>query len=240
VVLISDGQANVGITEESIIGDNAEGEDDLGIYLVGVGVGTGLNDTLMDAVTDAGRGAYIFLDSEAEAQRMFVDRFNESILVAAREVRIELTLPGYFQMQKFFGEEYSPDPTKVRPQHLSPDDSIILYQILRPCSPSAPRATDPYRVRVTWRDPITGQEKEAVQQTTLGALGIDDGNLGKAAAIVAFAEALKQLDGLATSQRGALLLTVRQEVEAAGGPSDPDLAEILDLIDKLIAANQPG
>ena len=54
VVLISDGHANAGVIEEEIIGENAEDADGEGIYLVGVGVGDGVNDTLMDVVTDAG------------------------------------------------------------------------------------------------------------------------------------------------------------------------------------------
>src|SRR5690606_29804732 len=38
VVLISDGGANVGITDEELIGENAAAEGADGIYLVGIGV----------------------------------------------------------------------------------------------------------------------------------------------------------------------------------------------------------
>ncbi|WP_437735089.1 vWA domain-containing protein [Sorangium sp. So ce1335] len=235
VVLISDGQANAGVTEEQLIGENAEDADGEGIYLVGVGVGDGVNDTLMDVVTDAGRGAYVYLDSADEAKRVFVDRFDETLLVAARDVRIELTLPPYFAIQKFYGEEYSPDPAKVRTQHLAPNDSMMLYQILRPCDPSLPSANDPYRVRVTWRDAETGEAREAVQQTTLGGLGIDDGNLTKAAAIVAYAEALKQLVELDAAGRAAALTAARETVLAANaGGADADLVEIAATLQKMI------
>jgi Ca-activated chloride channel family protein len=227
VVLISDGVANVGVTEEELIGAHAEDQDGEGIYLVGVGVGDGVNDTLMDVVTDAGRGAYIYLDSEEEARRIFVDRFAETMLVAARDVRIELTLPAYFGIAKFYGEEYSPDPSKVRTQHLAPDDSMMLYQILRPCDPSLPRAGDPYMVKATWKDPLTGESRQARQETTLGELGIDDGRLGKAAAIVAYAEALKQLVGFDAETRIQTLTTAQQAVTSTfGAESDPDLVEI--------------
>ncbi|WP_437877156.1 vWA domain-containing protein [Sorangium sp. So ce513] len=240
VVLISDGQANAGVIEEEIIGENAEDADGEGIYLVGVGVGDGVNDTLMDVVTDAGRGAYVYLDSADEARRVFVDRFDESMLVAARDVRIELTLPPYFAIQKFYGEEYSPDPAKVRTQHLAPNDSMMLYQILRPCDPSLPSANDPYRVRVTWRDAETGEAREAVQQTTLGGLGIDDGNLTKAAAIIAYAEALKQLADLGAAGRVAALTAARETVIAANASgADADLLEIAATLQKMID-NQPS
>ncbi|WP_438038055.1 vWA domain-containing protein [Sorangium sp. So ce128] len=239
VVLISDGQANVGVTEEELIGENAEDADGEGVYLVGVGVGDGVNDTLMDVVTDAGRGAYVYLDSADEARRVFVDRFAETVLVAARDVRIELTLPPYFGIQKFYGEEYSPDPAKVRTQHLAPSDSMMLYQILRPCDPSLPSANDPYRVRVTWRDATTGEAREAVQQTTLGGLGIDDGNLTKAAAIIAYAEALKQLVELGPGERASALTAARETVLAANTTgADADLLEIAATLQRMID-NQP-
>ncbi len=96
LILISDGGANVGITDEEIIAKNSADGDKEGIYLVGVGTGPagGYSDLLMDTVTDKGRGAYIYLDKPEEAQRMFVDRFDETMEVAARGVQIEMTLPG--------------------------------------------------------------------------------------------------------------------------------------------------
>ncbi|MEZ4295823.1 MAG: VWA domain-containing protein [Polyangiaceae bacterium] len=58
VILISDGGANVGITDKDLIALSSEDADKEGIYLVGVGVGPadGYNDRLMDTVTDKGRG----------------------------------------------------------------------------------------------------------------------------------------------------------------------------------------
>lgn len=238
VVLISDGQANVGVTAEEIIGQNAQDKDAEGIYLVGVGVGDGLNDTLMDTVTDAGRGAYIYLDSPEEASRMFVDRFSESVLVAARDVRIELTLPPYFGIKKFYGEEYSPDPTKVRTQHLAPDDSMMLYQIIHPCDPSLPSANDAYKVVVTWKDPVNGSSHTTTQDTTLGQLGIDDGNLSKAAAIIAYTEALKALEPLDPAERIAALTDAKAFIATVDPDgNDADLVEIQGLLSQLITNN---
>ncbi len=234
VILISDGRANVGITDENLIGGEAEDNDGEGTYLMGVGVGDGVNDTLMDKVTDAGRGAYIYLDSPEEARRIFVDRFAESVLVAARDVKVELTLPPYFGIARFYGEEYSQDPAKVRPQHMAPDDSMVLYQVLRPCDRALPKPSDPYRVRVTWKDPRTGQPRETVQETVLGALDIDDGNLSKAAAIVSYAEALKHLRDQAIPDRVASLEQVLAMVQNVNSGGDADLKEIENLIRKLI------
>ncbi|NCG18684.1 MAG: VWA domain-containing protein [Rhodobacterales bacterium] len=71
IVLVSDGGANAGVTDVDLIAVNANRGDAQTAYMTGVGVGTqGCNDQLMDVVTDAGRGASVFIASEAEAWRM--------------------------------------------------------------------------------------------------------------------------------------------------------------------------
>jgi len=70
VLVLSDGAANSGVAAMETISRSAMDSDRQGIYLVGVGVGQGFNDRLMNAVTDRGRGAYIFLDSVEEIARI--------------------------------------------------------------------------------------------------------------------------------------------------------------------------
>jgi len=226
IVLISDGGANVGVTDADLIGINSEDGDKEGIYLVGVGTGppAGYSDQLMDAVTDAGRGAYVYVDSEDEARHMFVERFDEVMEVAARAVQVELTLPWYFQMHKFYGEEYSENPEEVDPQHLAPSDAMVFHQVLRACDPAVVVDADEVKVAVRWQQPITYSEHETSFATTVGALLAGDADrLLKGKAIVAYAEALR-------SGEQADLQAAHQRIEAAGASSDPELAEIAKLI----------
>ncbi len=225
VVLISDGQANVGVVDEELIGSYADDEEgDAGIYLAGIGVGDGVNDTLMNAVTDAGRGAYVYLDSDAEAHKMLGDRFLTVVDLAARSVRLEVTLPWYMNVTKFFGEEISTDPTKVRPQHLGPNDAMLFFQILRACDASLLRGDDRIRLRATWETPFPRQNREAVIDATLNALAGDDAELTKAAAIAGYAEALIAVSGGAGAP--ALDEALRNVRAARGAGTDPDLVEV--------------
>ncbi|MEM6996716.1 MAG: VWA domain-containing protein, partial [Myxococcota bacterium] len=122
IVLISDGGANAGVTDVEIIGEHAGGNDADGIYMVGVGVGdaTTYNDDLMDVVTDAGKGASVFINDAAEAQKIFGDGFVRTMGVAARDVQVRLDMPPGFEVVRFSGEEISEDPAEVEPQHLAP------------------------------------------------------------------------------------------------------------------------
>lgn len=228
VVLISDGGANVGITDEDIIGDHSQDADKEGIYLLGVGVGEAgsYNDKLMDVVTDRGRGAYVYLDSVEEAKAMFVDRFDETMEIAARAVQVELTLPWYFQIQKFSGEELSEDPEEIEPQHLAPSDAMVFNQVLHACAPEVVVPTDLVKVKVSWTTPLTYESKEtSIEATIQQLLDAPSAFLPKGRAIVAYAEALK------TGTKEALAEAHAQALVADESGTDAELAEIAALIE---------
>lgn len=228
VVLISDGGANVGVIDGDLIGENSKDADKEGIYLVGVGAGPagGYSDELMDIVTDKGRGAYVYLDTPGEATHMFVDRFDETMEIAARGVQVELTLPWYFKIQKFYGEEYSPNAQEIEPQHLAPGDAMVLSQILEACDASVINMDDPITVHATWKEPLTYVDMETSVTITVGALlAGSKGQLTKGKAIVAYAEALK------TAIAADLHAAHDQVVAANPGANDAELNEIASLLE---------
>jgi Ca-activated chloride channel family protein len=234
VVIISDGQANVGETDERVIGQHADDEEgEEGIYLAGIGVGDGVNDTLMDAVTDAGRGAYVFLDTPEEAQKMLGERFLEVIDVAARAVRLEVTLPWYLGVKKFYGEQISTSAAKVTPQHLAPNSTMVFLQVLEACSAAEIHGDDRIRLRATWELPFSRQSQEALIDTTLNDLAGDDRLLEKGAAIAGYAEALIESSNTTGDERSAILKRALDDVKhAANAHSDPDLLEIKGLLEQ--------
>lgn len=195
VVLVSDGIANAGNTSIDVIAAHAEDAETDGIYLVGVGVGEGVNDTLMNAVTDAGRGAYVYVDTMEEAHAIFETRFAETMDVGLLSVRVELTLPWYMAIREFHGEEFSVgDPTAVRPQHLSPGDAMVFHQTIQACDPALIDLDDAVHVRATYTRPTGRVMADDVVDTTLGTLlAAPDAGLVRGDAIVAYAEALAAL-----------------------------------------------
>ncbi|MEO0605054.1 MAG: VWA domain-containing protein, partial [Myxococcota bacterium] len=191
VVLVSDGQANVGITDERVIGRAAKGQDAEGIYLIGVGVGTGYNDQLMEQVTDLGRGASVYIHDDAESARMFGQRFLEAVDVAARDVKVRYDLPPGLQveMASFSGEEISTEEDEVRPQHIAPNDAMVLFQRLRACAPLDEDAR--IGVTVEYRDAVTLRPKLMTQQWRMGdLLGGSTPQLDKGVAMTALLDAL--------------------------------------------------
>jgi Ca-activated chloride channel family protein len=238
VVLISDGGANAGITEIDLIAQAAGDSDGEGIYMVGVGVGDAASyrDDLMDAVTDAGKGAYVFVDTPAEAERTFGPRFVQTMDVAARNVQLELTMPWYFAITEFHGEEYSADPAEVEPQHLAPNDAMSYHQLIQACDPSQILTTDAVKAKVTYEHPISRVPMVDELELPIGEIVVRDASqLYKGDVVVAFAQSLIVIG----SRHGAGDTTGAQQVAtdmvawldtAFVALGDPEIQEMRDLM----------
>jgi Mg-chelatase subunit ChlD len=239
VVLISDGGANTGITDINIISQAADDSEGEGIYLIGVGVDSSpgdYRDELMDDVTDAGKGAYIFVGSKAEADTQFMERFQENMELAAMDVQVRLEMPWYMLMKEFHGEEYNPNPDEVEPQHLGPNDAMVFHQFIIACDGQTASGEDIIKVRAEYTDPFTRVEKQDQKTMTIAELlATDADQLLKGNAIVAYAEALKEIDRLIDEGYGqdALILcqTTKETVQnAAIALGDAELEEIAELL----------
>ena len=237
VVLISDGGANAGVTDIDIIAKGATANGMDGIYMVGVGVGTvgTYNDELMDTVTDAGKGASVYVSDEDEAWKVFGTDFVSTMAVAARDVQVRLDMPPGFEIVSFSGEEYSANAAEIEPQHLAPNDTMVFHQTIRTCAPELVADDTPITVTARYKDAITFEQKEVQQTVTFGQLlGLPSPLIRKGAAVWAYTEALKAARAEAPD--------VSQKVAEFGArigdalslmPGDPDLAEMKAVIDAL-------
>lgn len=239
VVLISDGGANAGVTDIDLISGGAGAQDRDGIYLVGVGVGEGAyyNDELMDAVTDAGRGASLFIPTVEEAEKMFGARFVSTMAVAARDVQVQLDMPPGFSIVRFSGEEYSADPTQIEPQHLAPNDAMVFHQTVATCAPEQLGEAAELKVTTRYLDARSFEAKEVVASVDiLGAVASPQPQLLKGAAVFQYAESLKVVrDSLDAGERDAAIAEALAALALAEAalPGDADLKEIRGVLELL-------
>lgn len=234
IVLVSDGGANVGITDSELIAAHAGGQDEDGVYMVGVGVGTvgTYNDRLMDEVTDAGKGASVFVSDAQEAQRVFRDDFVNTLAVAARDVQVRLDLPPGFEIVEFSGEEFSSDPQEVEPQHLSPNDAMVFHQRIATCAPELLTDDTEITVAAHYKDAISFAPAEVSATRSMSELlAGDNSQLLKGSAVFGYAEALKAYKK-GEQEAVASALEALAAAEAAL-PGDPDLAEIREVLEAL-------
>ena len=247
VIIISDGGANTGITDIDLIAAEADDSNGEGIYLVGVGAddsANAYNDRLMDNLTDAGKGAYIYLDNLEETHKMFgePDRFLANIEVAARDVRMELTMPWYFRMKEFHGEEYSENPEEVEPQHLAPNDAMSYHQIVQACNPDYIMIEHKVKAKVTFKDPVTRAELTDELLMPIGdILQAPAGQLRKGDVVVGYAKGLIVIGFLwsAGEKEGALETAAGMAGwldQAARDLGDSEISEMASLMDEYVSS----
>ena len=91
VMVLSDGVGNVGNTGHESILSQVQEYVDQGVTLTTVGFGMGnYNDILMEQLANDGDGAYYYVDTLSEAQRIFVDDLTGTLQVIARDAKVQV------------------------------------------------------------------------------------------------------------------------------------------------------
>ena len=93
VILATDGDFNVGITDPKELERFIIGKRRSGIYLSIYGVGVGnLNDALMQRLTQAGNGNAAYIDSVLEARKAMSEELSSTLVPIADDVKIQVEL----------------------------------------------------------------------------------------------------------------------------------------------------
>ena len=91
VMLLTDGDFNVGVTRDESLEDYVARQRDSGIYLSVMGFGRGnYNDRMMQMIAQAGNGTAGYIDSRQEARRMLVEESFSSLFPIANDVKIQV------------------------------------------------------------------------------------------------------------------------------------------------------
>ena len=91
VILATDGDFNVGITNQGELTRLIEQKRASGIFLSVLGVGTGnVKDSTMEKLADRGNGNYAYLDSLHEARKVLVKEAGATLVTVAKDVKIQI------------------------------------------------------------------------------------------------------------------------------------------------------
>ena len=91
VVLATDGDFNVGISDPEALKTYIEGKRDSGTYLSVLGFGRGnLDDATMQALAQNGNGQAAYIDTLSEAQKVLVDQLSGALFPIANDVKIQV------------------------------------------------------------------------------------------------------------------------------------------------------
>jgi Ca-activated chloride channel family protein len=91
IMLLTDGDFNVGVTNDERLEDLVTRERESGVYLSVMGFGEGnYNDQLMQTLAQNGNGIAAYIDSEREARRFLVEESFSALFPIANDVKIQV------------------------------------------------------------------------------------------------------------------------------------------------------
>lgn len=91
ILLATDGDFNVGITDFNALKDLAAEKRKTGVSLTTLGYGTGnYDEELMEQLADAGDGNYSYIDTPAEAQKVLARQLSSTLATVAQDVKIQV------------------------------------------------------------------------------------------------------------------------------------------------------
>ncbi len=91
VILATDGDFNVGVTNNGALTRLIEEKAETGVFLSVLGFGAGnYNDAGLEALADHGNGNYAYIDTIREARKVLVDEMAGTLITIAKDVKIQI------------------------------------------------------------------------------------------------------------------------------------------------------
>lgn len=228
VILLSDGEANVGITDHDEMLDALGDDVAEGITLLTVGVGDSYNQEMLEQLADNGDGWAVYFSTASEAERVFSERLTSTLGVAARDAKIQVTFDestvAEYRLIGFENRaiaDYEFEDDGVDGGEVGPGHSVTALYALTLTGDSG----DVAEVGVRWQDPSgehTGTAEAILPTSALSEY--PDSHLSVDLVAAAFAEVLR---GSSEFDCDDILAAAQDLAETT---EDPDVEELAALI----------
>ena len=211
VILATDGDFNVGLSDPRGLESYIEDKRDTGTYLSVLGFGRGnLQDATMQALAQNGNGTAAYIDTLSEAQKVLVDNLTGALFPIANDVKIQVefnpaTVAEYrligYETRALAREDFNNDA--VDAGELGAGHSVTaIYEITPVGSPA--QLSDPLRyqaaepldtsgelgfLRLRYKTP--GEDVSQLIETPFTAIGAPDTEALFAASIAGFGQLMR-------------------------------------------------
>ncbi|WP_459790028.1 vWA domain-containing protein [Alteriqipengyuania sp. 357] len=107
VILATDGDFNVGMSDNDALLDYVENKRRNGIAMSVLGFGRGnINEALMEQIADKGNGNYGYIDSAIEARKVLGEQLGATLYTIAKDVKIQVEFnPAVISQYRLIGYE---------------------------------------------------------------------------------------------------------------------------------------
>jgi Ca-activated chloride channel family protein len=152
VILCTDGDFNVGTTNQSELIRLIEEKAKSGVFLSVLGFGMGnYKDSTMEKLADKGNGNYAYIDTVNEARKVLVEEMTGTLITIAKDVKIQIDfnpaqVAGYrligYENRMLRAEDFK-DDTKDAGEIGAGHSVTALYEIVPPGEPLPESDVDP-------------------------------------------------------------------------------------------------
>ncbi|MFT3783970.1 MAG: VWA domain-containing protein [Nibricoccus sp.] len=107
VVLCTDGDFNIGVTNQGDLTRLIEDKAKSGVFLSVLGFGMGnLKDSTLEKLADKGNGNFGYVDNSAEAKKLLVDQLSGTLVTIAKDVKLQVEFnPAKVKAYRLIGYE---------------------------------------------------------------------------------------------------------------------------------------
>jgi Ca-activated chloride channel family protein len=237
VIVLSDGDANIGRTSFEDILSTIKSYVDEGVTLSTIGFGMGnYKDSLMEQLANKGNGNYYYIDDIKEARKVFGEQIDGTLEVIAKDVKIQVEFnPDAVSKYRLIGYENRDIADKdfrndaVDAGEIGAGHSVTaLYEVVMDPGYKGSLAF----VRVRHKEPEGHKASEQIFMLNAGSVATKLSDASKdfqfAAAVAGFAEILR---GSKYSEHLTYAL-VEEIAHSASSPSQKDRQEFISLVRK--------
>jgi Ca-activated chloride channel family protein len=154
VILATDGDFNVGVTNRGDLTDMIAKKAKSGVYLTILGFGMGnVKDATLEELSNKGNGNYAYIDTLREAKKVLVEEMGANLVTIAKDVKIQVEFnPVEVQAYRLIGyenrilaaEDFN-DDTKDAGEIGAGHTVTALYEIVPVGVEHTPRTVDPLK-----------------------------------------------------------------------------------------------
>lgn len=171
IIMASDGDLNVGISNPEQLKEFVEQKRDGGIYLSVLGFGSGnFRDDNMETLADHGNGVYYYIDGEVEAEKIFGSELCSTLTTVANDVKLQVTFDAtYIRKYRLIGYENRvmsdqdfKDDTKDAGEVGAGHTLTVCYEVklTDAALDGAAQPADWFDLAVRWKNPGQSESEE--------------------------------------------------------------------------------
>lgn len=131
VLLLTDGLANVGVTDPALLAAKATSMRESGVSVTTIGVGADFNEDLLTAIAEGSGGNYYYIDSPERIPDIFTDELKELLSVVGQNVEVAFKSAAGVKVNKVWGYKSKGDQVveMALPDLFASDRKALMLEI---------------------------------------------------------------------------------------------------------------